>query len=126
MNMSTIQALEFSLVPGNAERLERYSERNGNMAWNGFARSIKYARNAFYISFALTSIAAIGNSFFSGEENKGSLEVCRLLTVLGVGCSSLLGKKLYDASITLRDAVQLLEVNRPNFLMPSLMKRGID
>lgn len=101
MTVSNIQAVAFALTPGAAEALERCARGVGNMAWDGMAKGVKYARNALYVGVALTTIAATG-AVLSDEDSTARRYACATVATLGAGLATLSAKRLYDATSLLQ------------------------
>jgi hypothetical protein len=104
MTMSNTQAIGFALIPGAAESLERHAIGLGNMAWDGMAKGVKYARNALYFGVAFTAIAATGAAL-SGEDSTTRQYACATVATVGAGVATLAAKRLYDATSFLQSVV---------------------
>ena len=104
MPISNTQAVAFALTPGAAEALERQALGAGNMAWDGMAKGVKYARNALYVGVALTTIAATGAAL-SDDASETSQYACATVATLGAGLATLAAKRLYDATSFLQKAI---------------------
>lgn len=91
--MSNTQAILLAFLPGCVEVLEQHSIQAGNMAWDGMAKGVKYARNALYGSIALVAIASIG---IARSNNPMIKYPCAVIVISGAILAILSAKKLYD------------------------------
>lgn len=99
-SMSNSQALQFALTPGAAEKLETISQNRGNLAWQGLAKGIKYARNFFFATATFTAVAATKTA-----TNQNSYAYV-VLTAIGIGASFYTAQKLYQKAKTLQQLIQ--------------------
>lgn len=99
MLVSNLQVALFVLAPGAAESLESRANIDGNMAWQGIAKSVKYTRNALYIGIALTALATFSMCFAESVEKK---IICGSLIGLGLTLVAWSAKKLYDEAGEIR------------------------
>ena len=99
MSMSNIQALAFALRPGAAEYLEKYAISAGNIAWDGMVKGVKYARNALYVSVALTIIAGIGATLSTRQY------ACATVATMGAVLAIVAAKRLYNTTLFLQRAI---------------------
>lgn len=106
MTISNIQAAGIALIPGIAESIETHATYEGNLAWAGMAKGVKYARNALYFTGALTIIAATGAALANGDSTTTQY-ACTTVATLSAGVATLAANKLYKATSFLQAAADL-------------------
>lgn len=92
MTLTNTQLATLILIPGYAEVLETKANSNGNTAWCGIARGVRYARNALLTGVTLTIIGVAG-TVFNGNSTDAAYR--------GLGLTLLAGVKLCESSYTL-------------------------
>jgi hypothetical protein len=97
MTISNTQAVKLALIPGAAETLENAAISSGNLAWDGMAKTVKYARNTLYVGVALTAIGAT-IAALSGEDNTTRQYAGATVGAIGTSIATFAAKKLWDAT----------------------------
>jgi hypothetical protein len=105
MKMSNTQAVIIALMPKAAESLENSANELSCLVWYKKTKEIKRARNALYVSTAVTIIATIGRFFNQSSSIKQY--TCTITAVLGASLAVLNANKLYDATLFVQNVVNL-------------------
>lgn len=100
-NVSNLRTISFALTPNQAKNIEHIATGCSKMAWDEIAKVVRFARNALYVSIALTALAAIGTGILDGVMKHISVTVCVLAVGLTVGSA----KRLYDCALFVQECI---------------------
>ena len=94
MEISNIDIVQYALVPGAAEALEKMVAEDKRLV--GIVRWVKNERDHLYFTVALTVIGALGAAMASEE---GARFACQVVATLGVALSISAAKSLRDSAL---------------------------